>query len=94
MKKYPITGASGNVYEAVISERAIMASRFLTCELFYADNSVYKSTDLRNEFTTNYVGFVKDTVRRYEEMQAAIAEKAKKQAENLRKFEEWDGDCR
>ena len=94
MKKYPVISERGNVYEAIIRERDLLGSTFLFCELFCEGNSVYEHADPLREYKDDYIGFVKDAVSRHEKVQVERALKAERQAEALRKFEEWDGDCR
>ena len=94
MKKYPVISERGNVYEACISEDVLIGRTYLLCELFCEGNSVYEHADPFLEYKDDYIGFVKDAVSRHEKAQVERALKVKRQAETLRKFEEWDGDCR
>lgn len=89
MKKYPVT-SNGVVY------RTEIVTSFLgtAVEIYLGDEKVGRIIDTSRKYKNDYIGMVKAAVREYEKRKSEKEEKERIEAENLRKFEEWDGDCR
>ncbi|ASN68044.1 hypothetical protein 8F11_9 [uncultured Caudovirales phage] len=91
MKKFPVI-SNGIEYSAEIVTSAPHIG--IAVDIYLCDERVYTFIDAFRKYKNDYVGMVKASVCEYERRKSAQEEKKRIESENIRKFEEWDGDCR
>lgn len=92
MKKFPVTSTKGNEYTVKIFNAPFYRRVEVYVKGRWFLRNVYRNVHLPYE--TDFVMMAKKAVHDYESKKVNDVIKAKQRAENIRKFEEWDGDCR
>lgn len=90
MKKFPVSSKGVDYCAEIVTFGFHYGKGVL---LYLNDEKVYTFRDTFLKYQNDYIELVKEAVHGYEEYKNAQDEKSQIENENIRKFEEWDGDC-